>query len=126
LGIGYLSQQIKSDEEQQQIVKENIKPKRIKMLMNKLNWQLLQTDFIDSPPWPDIGMPKQAFLKKFGLEKFIKIQEQTPISILPYYKDMEPQFAEKMLSFYPFEKKLPTFCKRFWAHHQYFLFIPKK
>jgi SAM-dependent methyltransferase len=123
LGLGYLSQKIKSNCSTQ-IREEFIQPKRLKAIMNSLGWQLLQTDYIDSPPWPDIGMPKEAFFQKFGFGQFYRQKEKKSISILPYYQGKDDNFYKNMLKYYWFEKNLPDFCKRFWAHHQYFCFIP--
>ncbi len=122
-GIGYLSQKLNSEEP----IKNEafIIPKNVKKIMRSLGWQLLQGDFIDSPPWPDIGMPKEEFLAKFGLKKCFDKSTKTPLSILPYYQGNDETFPEKMLHYFWFEKKLPGFIKRIWAHHQYMLFIHK-
>ena len=126
-GIGFLSQKLLGKNELKTLLKEeNIFPKNIKRSMRKLNWQLIDSDFIDCPPWPDIGMSKENFLKIFGLDWLIKKnKENKSISIMNYYNGIEPDFVQRMMKYYWFEKSVPDFVKRFWAHHRYFLFIPE-
>jgi len=124
-GIGFLSQKFLGKDELKTLLKEeNIFPENIKRIMRKLNWQLIDSDFIDCPPWPDIGMSKENFLKIFGLDWLINNKEQKPISIINYYRGIDPDFEQQMMKYYWFEKTVPNFVKRFWAHHRYFLFIP--
>ena len=125
-GIGYLSQKFLGKDDLKKYLKEkNIFPGEIKKHMKELNWQLIDHKFIDCPPWPDIGMPKEKFLKIFGLEWLLpKKKEKLPLSIIDYYSGKNPDFAEEMMQHAWFEKKAPNFIKRFWAHHQYMLFIP--
>jgi len=125
-GLGYISQKILGSKElKEQIKEENILPKNIKHEMKNNNWVLIDSNYIDCPPWPDIGMPKAKFLKSLGLNWLIKEKEHEPISIIKYYRDDDPDFKEKMLKHYWFEKIAPKFIKFFWAHHKYFLFVPK-
>ncbi len=126
-GIGFLSQKFLGKKDLKTLLKEeNIFPENIKKTMHKLNWQLIDSDFIDCPPWPDIGMSKENFLKNFGLDWLIINKEQKSISIMNYYRGIEPDFEQEMMKYYWFEKSVPNFVKRFWAHHRYFLFIPEK
>ena len=126
-GIGYLSQKILGYKELKEHLNEkNILPKNIKREMKKNGWIMIDNNFIDCPPWPDIGMPKEKFLKIFGLNWLIKKKEHIPMTIVDYYNGKDPDFPEKMMAHYWFEKKAPKLIKTFWAHHKYFLFIPEK
>jgi hypothetical protein len=63
-GIGYISQKILGYKELKKYLKEeNILPKNIKKEMKNNGWLLIDSNYIDCPPWPDIGMPKEKFLK---------------------------------------------------------------
>ena len=128
LGIGYLSQKISGKKDLKKYLNESyIIPKNIKRVLDRLNWSLIETNFIDCPPWPDIGMHKEKFLKKVGLGYFINHKQpdksKSPLTILNYYKGLQPGFQDEMLKYYWFEKYAPWIIKRFWAHHRYFLFM---
>lgn len=126
-GLGYLSQKYLSEEKIENFVNEaNIIPKKIISIMKELDWKLFSSDYIDCPPWPDIGMSKEDFLQKFSIKMNKKTKENDPLTILDYYRDKKPDFAEKMLRFYWWEKIAPNFIKFFWAHHRFLLFIPQK
>ncbi|MCD6176658.1 MAG: class I SAM-dependent methyltransferase [Candidatus Cloacimonetes bacterium] len=126
-GIGYISQKILGFKELKKYLKEeNILPRNIKREMKNNNWMLIDNNYIDCPPWPDIGMPKEKFLKIFGLSWLIKKKEHIPMTIMDYYSGKDPDFPKKMMSHSWFEKKAPKILKTFWAHHKYFLFIPEK
>ncbi len=125
-GLGYLSQKyFGKDYLNKNVFEENIKPKNIKKTMKKLDWQLISSNFIDCPPWPDIGMPKEKFLNKFGLNSRQKEKKRKSISILKYYQGEDENFPAKMMKYSWLETYAPSFIKYFWAHHKYFLFIPK-
>jgi len=73
LGLGYVIQKLSSKHELESYFhEEHIIPKNIKKLMTKLGWRLVEEDFIDCPPWPDIGMPKEKFLERLKLKHLIK------------------------------------------------------
>lgn len=123
-GIGYLSQKYLGKDDLKKYLKEEyILPKNIKKQMNELGWILLDSNFIDCPPWPDIGMPKEKFLKIFKAEKLLPQKKPEPISILDWYSDNDKNFEKKMLKYSWLEEKAPWIFKRFWAHHRYFCFI---
>ncbi len=125
-GIGYLSQKILGKKELQKLlIERNIIPKNFKNMMKDLGWMLIDKNYIDCPPWPDIGMPKDKFLKIFKLDWLLKNKTHEPVSIIDYYSGKNENFEEQMLSYSWFEKNIPDFIKYFWAHHRYFLFIPK-
>lgn len=129
-GIGFKGQ-LKgySTELYPQLKPEYIDPFSIIYLMQRHGWQLIEQDYIDCPPWPDIGMSKEDFAKSIFKqsqlsENHTEVKAETALSILPYYKGEDPDFAARMLRFYPFEKLAPRCFKRYWAHHKYLLFTP--
>lgn len=125
-GIGYLTQKYFGKKElEEDINEEYIKPKYFTKILNNLGWILLRDDFIDCPPWPDIGMPKEKFLNKFGI-KMNSNNNSEPLSIIDYYNDQKPDFADNMLKYYWFEQNVPNIIKKFWAHHHYYIFVPNK
>jgi len=126
LGIGYLTQKYLGREDLKKYLKEeNIKPVNIKKILRERNWVLIDEKYIDCPPWPDIGMPKEKFLKIFGLGFLLKNKPKESISILEHYAGKSRDFEERMLHHFWFEKKMPWLVKRFWAHHRYMLFVKK-
>jgi hypothetical protein len=70
-------------------------------------------------------MLKEDFFRKFGIPVPESKKPQVEMSILNYYAGREPDFAQKMLSYAWLEKLAPRIFKKFWAHHHYFLFVPK-
>lgn len=102
-----------------------IDPHSIIYIMKRNGYRLLETDFIDCPPWPDIGMTKEDFtFKLLGREPG---PEQMPnpdnaLSILPFYKGEDPGFEKRMLLLSGLERYAPQSFKRIWAHHRYLLF----
>ncbi|HNX01273.1 MAG TPA: methyltransferase domain-containing protein [Candidatus Cloacimonadota bacterium] len=125
-GIGYLSQKYQGREELDKYLKEcNILPDNILHEMDELGWKCIDRAYIDCPPWPDIGMLKEEFLGKIGIKIEKKEKEVQEVTILNYYKGLDPEFEDKMLSFSILENYAPVFWKRIWAHHRYFLFVPR-
>ncbi|OQX71978.1 MAG: hypothetical protein B6D62_00565 [Candidatus Cloacimonas sp. 4484_275] len=126
-GLGYHALKFLEKEEMKKYLKEeNIIPGNIIKILAEKGWDLLIKDYIDCPPWPDIGMPKKKFLKIFGLDWLIKEKVQAPVSIMDYYLGKDENFPEKMMRYYWLEKHAPNFVKMFWSHHKYLLFIPRK
>ena len=67
-GLGYIIQKYSSGADLRKLLREEfIIPHNIVKALNALGWQLIEKNYIDCPPWPDIGMPREDFLKKFGL-----------------------------------------------------------
>lgn len=135
-GMGYRMQfQNSTAEERAQLNIFNINPNYIRRIMIKRGWHQIQSDFIDCPPWPDIGMSKEDFLNKHCMLckylnhgnscKINTSKSAKELSILSYYRDKDPQFANNMMKHYWFEKHLPRFLKKYWAHHYYMLFVPQ-
>lgn len=126
-GLGYISQKIMGAKElKNYLTEDNILPQNVKREMERNDWILIDNNYIDCPPWPDIGMSKEKFLKIFGLDWLVKSDDHVPISIIDHYKGEDPDFTKKMMAHYWLEKIAPKFIKFFWAHHKYFLFIPEK
>lgn len=109
---------------------ENIDPHSIIWLMRKLGWSLVEENYIDCPPWPDIGMNKEEYLKQIMGKKIVEPSPKSnlinakSISIMPYYLGEDLSFANRMLRFGFLENNAPKFFKRIWAHHHYYLFSP--
>ncbi|MBN2017876.1 MAG: class I SAM-dependent methyltransferase [Candidatus Cloacimonetes bacterium] len=126
-GFGYLQQKYSSLHELKKHLKEkNIIPKNIISIMKKLNWKLVERNYIDAPPWPDIGMNKEKFLASLHLGFLLKKKDKSEgdkLCILDYYAGRDPEFSEQMMKYYWFEKIAPKFIKFFWAHHKFMLFV---
>ncbi|MBN2828897.1 MAG: methyltransferase domain-containing protein [Candidatus Cloacimonetes bacterium] len=124
-GLGYISQKLSGKEDLKKHLKEEyIEPTSIINELFKLNWKLVEDDYFDCPPWPDIGMPKAKFLSKFGLGFIFRDKDKNrkPITILDYYTGKKPDFPQEMMRYSILEKFAPRLFKRFWAHHHYYLF----
>lgn len=124
-GLGFISQRLLTKQQNKTYCYDNIKPKKIIPILKKLAWEQVESDYIDCPPWPDIGMSKEDFLKKFGLGSVVG-EKKDSFSILDFYSGKDPEFVNKMLAYSWFEQKAPGLVKLFWAHHRYYLFIKKK
>ncbi|MDD2229158.1 MAG: methyltransferase domain-containing protein [Candidatus Cloacimonetes bacterium] len=103
---------------------KHIDPSSIAYLMGKNRWKLIDKQYIDCPPWPDIGMNKELFFKRITGSKVIppEIPNEHVVSILPYYQGTDPSFASNMLRYSLLERYAPNCFKQFWAHHQYLAF----
>jgi SAM-dependent methyltransferase len=122
-GLGYISQKLSGAEElKTKLNEEYIKPVTFLPIMKNLEWNLIDSNFIDCPPWPDIGMPKDKFLKKFGI-KTAQPEEKEKLTIMDFYSGKDPSFEYRMISYSWFEKYAPNFVKYIWAHHKYFVFV---
>ncbi|MBC8386071.1 MAG: class I SAM-dependent methyltransferase [Candidatus Cloacimonetes bacterium] len=124
-GLGFRLLKILGKEElRSKVNAENINADKIQNLLSENGWKLFDKNYIDVPPWPDIGMPKADFLKIFGLKKIIKEEENESCTIMDFYSGKDPDFPNKMMKYYGLEKYAPNFIKYFWAHHKYLVFIP--
>ncbi len=126
-GLGYLSQKYLGKEDLNKYLKEeNIIPRNFIKVMNDLGWKKISNGYFDCPPWPDIGMAKEDFLKKLGLGFLVKNQpvneEKDPLTVLDYWQDKDKDFASKMMNYYWLEKIAPDSFKAIWAHHKYYVF----
>jgi hypothetical protein len=103
----------------------NIDPDKIKSIMQSINWNLIDEDYIDCPLWPDIGMSKEKFFGKFLsslLPSQKEIKPKRSISILDYYRGTDPTFPDRMRKLSIFEEFAPEIFKKYWAHHKWLLF----
>jgi len=108
------------------LVAEKMNLWNIKAIMQKLNWKVEEHGFFDVPPWPDIAMNKEELLEKMGLKKLgnrLEKREGSSICILDFFSGKNPNMEKEMLK-YSWLENSPWFIKRFWAHHQYFIFTP--
>ncbi len=95
-------------------------------IMDKLGWNVTESGYFDVPPWPDIAMKKEDLLKKMGLQKLaqkLEKRDEACHSILDYFNGNNRNMESEMLK-HSFLERLPSIFKRYWAHHQYFIFIP--
>jgi SAM-dependent methyltransferase len=129
-GLGYQFRKYLSKGEFEKLLKESaIEPKHIITQMKSLKWKLGEWDYIDVPPFPDIAMKKEDFLKLIRMKwllRFFKKKEGKPVfySIMDYYTGKNPNFEQEMLKYAWVERYAPRVIKYFWAHHKYFVFEP--
>lgn len=129
-GIGYMSQKYFGQDDLKKYLKEeHIIHKNFHPLMEALGWKQVAWDYFDCPPWPDIGMAKEDFLKKLRLSFLVKEKLTTelrePLTILDYWQDKDVEFANKMLKYYWLEKYAPNLFKAAWAHHKFYVYKKK-
>ncbi len=125
LSIGYRMQS--SEYQNGGWVSHNMEPEKIQTIMSDLGWKTSESGYLDTPPWPDIGMKKEDLLRKLGFKGLASSFEQrreVHVCILDYYKGLKPNMEKEFLK-YSFLENLPNWLKRFWAHHRYFVFVPK-
>jgi SAM-dependent methyltransferase len=105
----------------------NLNPVKIKEIMLKLKWQVEEQGFLDIPPWPDIAMNKEDLLQKIGLKWLanrLKSKGENYICILDYFSGKKKDMDKEILR-YAFLENSPRIIQKFWAHHQYLIFVPK-
>ncbi|HOV16901.1 MAG TPA: methyltransferase domain-containing protein [Candidatus Cloacimonadota bacterium] len=108
---------------------EYVNPSLIKDTMKQIGWFLVKEDYIDCPPWPDIGMSKEKMLGKLfpQIKPFSeKETPKQPVNILNYYLGKEPDFADRMERLSYLERNAPDWFKKYWSHHRWMLFEPKR
>ena len=125
-GIGFfLDKYVSVPELRGEVKDENISAKELSRRIGSLGWSLAESGYIDVPPWPDIGMKKEDFLKRLGLGFLVTDrtgEADRPLTIMNYYTGIEPDFLARMLRYHWFERRVPHFIKVVWAHHRYLLF----
>jgi SAM-dependent methyltransferase len=125
-GIGvFLDKYISVPELRRELKDENVSPGKLIRCMRLLGWNLAESGYIDVPPWPDIGMKKEEFLKRLGLGFLAtnrKSKTDRPLTIMKYYTGTDPDFLARMARYHWFEKQAPRLVKAVWAHHRYLLF----
>jgi SAM-dependent methyltransferase len=127
LGMGYISRRMLGDR-CEGLHYENIRPGRIKAAMRRLGWRVSDEGFLDVPPWPDIAMKKEDLLKKFGLGRVadrICPKGGNGSCILDYYGGRNEEMDKSFLK-YAFLEESSWVFKRFWAHHCYAIFAPRR
>ena len=105
-----------------------IPPWNYKEMMKRANWYCSEKGFFDVPPWPDIAMKKEDLMRKLGFKNLAnktEKREESYISILDHFSGKDPNMERTILKYAMFENS-PWVFRRFWAHHQYFIFIPGK
>jgi hypothetical protein len=89
-----------------------------------VGWRLEEWGFFDVPPWPDICMKKEDLLRAFGMKRIAGMLERElkdAPCILDYYRGQKDDLEGDVMK-YSFLENLPSFPKKLWAHHQYFIF----
>lgn len=97
-------------------------------VMRNNGWELLEKGYFDIPPWPDIAMKKEDFLRKLGLNRIAGGMEKkkgNSLCILDYFSGKDIGMGKRTLKLDILERA-PAFFKRIWAHHHYFLFTPRR
>jgi hypothetical protein len=87
-------------------------------------WRLVETGLFDVPPFPDIAMKKEDFLRRMGLgrlAKWMEAKEGEGICILDYFTGRSPAMERQIMKFGLLERS-PAWFKRLWAHHRFLLF----
>ena len=72
-------------------------------------------------------MKKEDLLQKIGLCGFAKTlenKEENRYSILDYFNGKDPALQERVLK-WSFLENSPQMLKKYWAHHRYFVFVPR-
>lgn len=103
---------------------DNINVDWIASCLTEHNWRLVETGFFDVPPFPDIAMKKEDFLKRLGMERVAKWMEKKEASgscILDHFTGRSPAMERQVMKF-GFLEHAPAWFKRLWAHHRFLLF----
>ena len=90
-----------------------IDPIRIKSALSQLGWEVRDEGFFDVPPWPDIAMKKEDFLRKMKMGRVASRMESKEFdadSILDFYRGSAP-YLEKQVLKYAILKMRPDFSK---------------
>jgi len=127
LGLGYLARRVFNKQEFTPLRVENLNTRKIKKIISSLDWVVSGEGLFDVPPWPDIAMKKEEFLKAIGLKRLAEAFERgngEGVSILDYFSGKHGGLDKDILK-YSFLENSPTIFKRFWAHHHYLIFTPK-
>jgi len=125
-GLGFMIRKFSQRGEIPNFFIENVKPKNIKNILNKLNMKIIESGYLDIPPWPDIAMKKEDLIKKIGLGFLLKNDTGSNDStfekkcILDYFNGSKPNLDSEILR-YDFLENSPTIIKILWGHHRYFI-----
>ena len=91
------------------------------------NWRLAEAGLFDVPPFPDIAMKKEDFLRRVGLNrlaKWMEAKEGEGTCILDHFAGRSPAMERQVMKFGLLEQS-PAWFKRLWAHHRFLLFEKK-
>ncbi|HXW14799.1 MAG TPA: hypothetical protein VEN79_09845 [Terriglobia bacterium] len=106
---------------------DNIRTEWITSSLAGHNWRLVETGFFDVPPFPDIAMKKEDFLRRMGLNrlaKWMETEEGEGCCILDYFTGRSPAMEQEVMKLGLLEQ-FPAWFKRLWAHHRFLLFEMK-
>jgi len=113
---------------QSEVCSGAIRPRSHRKMVGGANWHCAERGFFDVPPWPDIAMKKEDLMEKIGFKRLAQKMEkkgERHICILDHFSGKNPDMERTILK-YAFLENSPRIFKRFWAHHQYFIFISNK
>ncbi len=102
-------------------------PQTITATLSRLGWQLRQTGWFDTPPWPDVAMKKEDLFKKLKIDGLMrrlngpKSNLSRELCILNHFNGQEPFLEQAMLKYARLESG-PDWFKKYWAHHRYLIF----
>lgn len=100
---------------------------RTERVLSALGWRIAERGYLDIPPWPDIAMNKEDFLRKIGLGRLVQRAERSTskrLCILDYFSGLDPSMESKAMR-YAFLEHAPLGIKALMAHHRYILFVPR-
>jgi len=129
-GLGYWLEKLAAGVDVGAVVREeNIVPRNIVRAMARCGWKLVSYEYIDAPPWPDIGMKKEDFLRFFRLDRWFASRPSAELprarTVMDYYTGADPGFEREMLRYAWWERLAPRPIKFFWAHHRMLRFEPR-
>ncbi len=102
----------------------NINTDWISSTLTAHNCRLLEAGLFDVPPFPDIAMKKEDFLRRLGmgwLAKRMEAKEAGAMCILDHFTGRSPAMERNVMKF-GFLEQSPAWFKRLWAHHRFLLF----
>ncbi|MEZ4599385.1 MAG: methyltransferase domain-containing protein [Syntrophotaleaceae bacterium] len=122
----FVARRIKNHRREEGLYYENADREKIVRLMSDLGWTERGNGTLDAPPWPDIAMNKEDMLRRVGMAKLARLMEkqrESRMCILDYFSGRNRSMEHDVLR-YSFLENLPEIIKKYWAHHQYFFFLP--
>ena len=84
----------------------------------------VETGLFVVPPFPDIAMKKEDFLRRLGLNwlaKQLESDTREKPSILDFFMHRSPTLEQDVMKF-GFLEQSPKWFKRRWGHHRFLLF----
>jgi SAM-dependent methyltransferase len=127
-GIGFILRKIFADSPLKSIHLQNIKAVNLKRSFGSAGYRLVQSGYLDIPPWPDIAMKKEDMLKKIGLGSLVKESADERSfekkCIVNYFSGKNPDLENEIMK-YSFLENVPFPIKQIWGHHRFFIFFRK-